>query len=78
MRVCDLGTGLTMLHRATKKLREAWSNAREQWDDKTSSDFEQEHLQPLLAQLTLTAAAIHRLNEVVQRAEQACGDDRET
>ena len=74
MRVGDLSTGLAMLQRGAKKLRDAWGEAKDSWRDKTNSDFEAEHLQALMTQLTMTAAAVHRLADVLRSAEQACGD----
>jgi hypothetical protein len=70
----DLTTGLAILQRGAKKLRDAWAETKESWHDKTSNDFEAEHLQTLMAQLTMTAAAVHRLADVLRHAEQACGD----
>ena len=74
MTICDLSTGLTLLQRGAKRLREAWNVTKEHWTDKTSSDFEDEHLQPMIAHVTLTATAVQRLAEVLHKAEQACGD----
>ena len=74
MSVGDLQTGLAALHRGAKKLRDSWAETRVAWDDKTSHDFEEAHLQPLMNQLSMTAAAIHRLAEVLRSAEQACSD----
>jgi hypothetical protein len=75
MTICDLSTGLILLQRGTKKLREVWSETKEHWTDKTSSDFENEHLQTMIAHVTITASAVQRLAEALQKAEQACGDD---
>ncbi len=74
MSVGDLQTGLAALHRGAKKLRDGWAETRQAWNDKTSHDFEAQHLQPLMTQLNMTAAAIHRLADVLRSAEQACTD----
>jgi hypothetical protein len=77
MRICDLHTGAVRLTRAAKKLRDRWAAAKEHWDDQNRRDFEQNHLEPLTPDITLTLAAVQRLAEMLERAERECSDDAE-
>ena len=67
-------TGVAVLHRSAKRLREQWSLAQAKWDDQTSREFEEQVLRPLVPQLNLTVAAVQRLAEVLERAEKDLDD----
>jgi len=74
MRICDLHTGAIRLTRAAKDLREHWTEACESWRDQNREDFDTNHMQPLAPQITLMAAAIHRLIDVLEQAERELTD----
>ena len=76
MRCCDLVTGLSRMKRSTAKLKEKWLEMKAHWDDKASQDFEKNFLQTLPPQITLAAAAVHELRDVIEQAEKDLGDDQ--
>ena len=76
MKHIDLVSGLGRLNRATANLKEQWAEARAHWDDASSRAFEKDHLQQLPSQITLAAAAIHELAEILQQAEDELDEDR--
>jgi len=73
-RICDLQTGIGRLQRETKRLQDAWEEARTHWEDKASRDFEEKYLRPLLPLLQSSTAAMHEFHEAVLEAEKDCGD----
>jgi hypothetical protein len=77
MKQWDLISSAGRIKRATAHLREKWTEAKSQWNDKASHDFEQQYLQPLPAHITLTVAAIYKLKEVLDEAVNELEDDRE-
>ncbi len=76
MKTCDLNSGMGRLRRATSKLQVCWDETKTHWRDRNASEFEENFLQPLLPSLTLTLASIHRMAEMVQRAEHELDEDR--
>lgn len=78
MRSCDLIGPMGRLKKSTAKLKEAWLEVKEHWNDQASQDFEKNFLQPLPAQITLTVAAIHQLDDLIKDAEKDLEDRRET
>ena len=76
MRVCDLTTGLGRLQRSMAKLKEAWAETQETWNDKASHEFSEKFLKPMPAQFTQAAAVIHSLFEVLSEGEKALEDRR--
>jgi hypothetical protein len=77
MKQWDLISGAGRMKRATTHLREKWSEAKSQWSDQASRDFEQKYLQPLPSQVTLMVAAIYKLKEVLDDAVNDLEDHRE-
>jgi hypothetical protein len=78
MNVCDLVTGAKRLQKATKLLKEKWIETRGYWNDQTAQEFEETYLQPLGDRVNLTIAAVGRLAEVMQRAEQELRDQQQS
>ena len=74
MRICDLSTSASTLQRVTKRLKEKWEETRTHWNDKARGDFEEKHLRPLFAQVSITGNAIQRLAASLERAERDCQD----
>lgn len=76
MKSCDLVTGLGRMKRSTAKLKEQWLELKIHWNDKASQDFEKKFLQTLAPQITLAAAAVHELRDVIEQAEKDLEDDQ--
>lgn len=76
--ICDLQTGVGRLQKETKRLREHWERTKESWKDQAAQDFEMKYLAPLIPNLQLTMAAVHELQEIIDRAEAECGDPKST
>lgn len=68
--------GAGQLKSATDRLEEVWSVAKSTWNDAVSRNLEEEHLEPLLAQVRMTLDAVARLNGVLITACREC-EDRE-
>ena len=75
MNICDLGSGITRIQRATKELRDHWQETRQYWNDQTAAEFESKHLAPIIPQLRLLAAELSELRETYERGEKECCDD---
>lgn len=56
-----------------KTLQAVRSETAELWDDDTHRKFEEEYLVPLDPRVRRVLDAIHRLAEVMARAERDCG-----
>jgi hypothetical protein len=74
MRNCDLNTGLGQLTHAFAELKDRWAETKEQWRDQAREQFEQTHLAPIPSRLQLLVAAVHRLSEALEAAEQELDD----
>ncbi len=75
MRCCDLNTGLARIQRASGKLKERWLEVKAHWNDAACRRFEKEFLQPLPSEITLVAAAVYQLRDLVEQAEKELEDD---
>ncbi len=65
----------TKLRYSAQKLQLHWEEAKSQWNDAVSRDFEREHLVPLEIPLSSALRAIEALSEVLNRAAQDCGNN---
>ncbi len=74
MKICDLQSGSGQLQRETKRIRDAWQQAKKSWQDGASKEFEDKYLQPLIPNIKLALAAVHELSEVMEKAERELGD----
>ena len=74
MRFCDLNTGLGQLTEAFSHLREQLAEVKTHWNDDTSRQFQQTHLEPILPRIRLTINAIQHLTEVLSAAEKELDD----
>jgi hypothetical protein len=72
MRVADLHTGAARLHEALELLEDAWGAAKVHWDDGTSQNFQENHLDPIVPKIRATLDAVNRLAEVLARAQREC------
>jgi len=73
MRPWDLATGAARLEEAMKDLKNAHLQIAEQWNDKTHHEFQEAYLDPLEPLVRRTLEAIHRMAEVLAKAEHDCG-----
>lgn len=78
MKSVELIGSVSRLQHATAHLKEHWALAKTHWTDKTSQDFEKNYLQALPAQVTLVAAAIYKLADLLTQAEKELADRRES
>ncbi len=74
MKICDFQTGIGRLQRDTKKLKDKWHETKVHWKDKSSVEFEQQYLQPLMPNVKLGLAAVYELAEIMDEAEKELGD----
>ena len=75
MRVCDLQTGVIRLTKATKKLKDRWEETKVHWGDQKAVAFDQDYLQHLAPQITLTLAAVNRFAQLLEKVERDCRDE---
>lgn len=74
MRFCDLNTGLGQLTEAFSDLKERLAETKTHWNDDTSRQFQEKHLEPILPRIRLTISAIQHLTEVLSAAEKELED----
>jgi len=74
MRICDLHTGTIRITKAGKDLRDQCSQAYDHWKDQNREDFDAMHIRPLGPQITMLIAAVHKLNDVFEKAEHDLRD----
>ncbi len=74
MKAWDLSGGAARLSDSIDLLRKAWADAATRWDDHTSRRFFEDHVEPLEPTTRRALYAIHRLAEVLSRAERECSD----
>lgn len=68
----SLSVGQVRIREAYKTLLIQWSQAREQWDDGVSREFEQNHIAPLEKAIKSAMAGMESLGEQVWRAQREC------
>ena len=76
MALGSLIDGAGQLDAAADLLEETWLAARTHWDDGVSRSLNEEHFEPLFAQVRMTIDAISRLNSVLMSACRECEDQR--
>ncbi len=72
MKVWDLGSDAAKLDRAVQMLRRARADALEHWDDQTHHKFQENHLEPVEQIVRTTLDVIHRLEQVLSKAQREC------
>lgn len=76
MKNYDLVGHVGRIQRATAQLKEHWTDAKQHWNDSASREFEEQYLAQLPPRITLLAAAIHKLGDILAQAEKDL-EDRE-
>jgi hypothetical protein len=71
----DLTAGSTRLSLAWETLQRANAAAAAQWNDATNQHFQDQYYRPLEPKVRHALAAIHRLAEILRKAERECGPD---
>ena len=73
MRQWDLATGAAKLELAMETLKKIETEAAAQWNDRNCREFREKYLVPLEARVDRAVVAIHRMAEVLAKAEHECG-----
>ena len=77
-RICNLADGLSQLTHAVTELNLRWGEAKQQWSDSASQEFEQEYIHPIQAQMQLLVMAVQGLAATADKAARELTDpDRE-
>ena len=77
MKVCDLNSGVGQLSQAFSQLKTRWLEARKEWHDETSRQFEEKYLREIPQEFQQLFGAISQLSEVLEKAEKECGDQED-
>ncbi len=72
MKRWDLTSGAAKLGAAFDSLKLADAEATNYWDDQNHRDFQETYLTPLAPRMKRAVEAVHRLAEVLSRAEREC------
>jgi hypothetical protein len=72
MRIADLNSGAAKLLDAADALALNWNDAKEFWRDENARNVEENHLRPIGEAIKAALGAIHRLAEVLDRAQREC------
>jgi hypothetical protein len=68
--------GWNKLNLAMRTLREKWDNTEADWRDQVRTEFAEEFLEPLDAQVAVTLRGIKRLEETLRAVRRQCSDNR--
>ncbi len=74
MRLWDLSGGSARLEQAMDALKKKTAEIGERWNDPAFKDLHDTYLLPLEPKVLRALDAIHRLEEVLSRAQRDCGD----
>jgi len=72
MRIAELNSGAAKLLDAADRLASNWNDAKEFWRDGNAANLEENHLRPVGEEIKAALGAIHRLAEVLDRAQREC------
>ncbi len=72
MRKCDLETGATRVRKSLDDLLHAWDQAHDQWHDRVSDQFFQQHIEPLVPEVRLALDAIARMHLLLNEVQRDC------
>ena len=71
----DLASSVGRMQRLANQLADKWEETKSHWNDQTAREFEREYLRSILPQLSLTAAAVHHMNEMLGQAQRDCDEE---
>jgi len=72
-RLWDLSAGTAKLELAMDLLKKTTIQTKDRWDDETLHGFLDMYLVPLEPRVQRAAEALHRVAQVLARAERECG-----
>ncbi len=65
-------TGRGRIYGSLKDLRIRWEDVQRGWDDPVSKDFDENLLQPLMAEANAVIRGIDRLTQVLHQMQNEC------
>jgi hypothetical protein len=68
----NVNIGILQLHSALKTVRLRWDDVRLVWSDSVRRDFEDNHWEPLGAQVMSTQRAMEHLSQIIGQMRQEC------
>jgi hypothetical protein len=68
----NVNVGLLQLHAALKAVRLRWDETKLSWSDSVRKEFEENHWDPLIAQVMATERAMEHLSHMVGQMQQDC------
>lgn len=74
MSKANLTTGAARIHEAVDLLQQSWEDTQDFWADQNSAQFEKEHLNPLLTEVSAAMVAINHLSDVIHQIYRACDE----
>lgn len=69
----SLAASRTRLKGALKELMARWDQAKTEWDDPVSRDFEKRHLHDLEPKIRNTITAMEKMEAILARVRRDCG-----
>ena len=72
MHPTNLTAGAARLREALETLEIAWDETKLHWDDPSSRNFDENHLQPIGPQVRAALDAISRMQQIVASAQRDC------
>jgi hypothetical protein len=72
MRVADMSTGASRLREAAEVLMRAWEDTRPYWNDANSRNIEEQHLAPLMKEVTDALQAVTQYHEILSHGSREC------
>jgi hypothetical protein len=68
----NIQTGMIQLHAAVKEIRRRWEEVKPRWADNVRLQFEDNHWEPLVAQVLATHRAMEHTSMLIARMQQDC------
>ena len=72
MRIANLHSGTVRIQEALEALESVWEETSQSWDDSSSRNFEEEHLQPIGPKVRSVLHALSHLRDVTMRVQRDC------
>ena len=74
MTKANLSTGAARIHEAVDLLQQSWDDTQDHWADQNAVHFENEHLHPMLTEVSAALVAINHLSDVINQIYRACDE----
>lgn len=72
MKFANLHSGTVRIQEALEALERAWEETSISWDDSSSRNFREEHIQPIGPKVRSALHAINHLREIATRLQRDC------